>query len=335
MGYTTQIMLFTVLTALVLPQHVYKVNAFNIRHPTSLKNTHTRLGLYRKFYERGWEILSHDTNNNHEVPPELRSNSSPVKNSDSKVVVEIQSTSAFPFLELKPSSSVLRLARSAFLETQTVENEALTTPMTIHVLNFVIFPDPNICEDNGEYIGVPIFGADIVTLPGNKHLVAIDFQPVLPFNNDNESLFPERYSTIESKLKSIHAKYQLGDNAKLPWGGDIPLQAQRFFSPFALWTRLSGDDAVDKVNTIVWDAFQDYLNLYMDFINEVQKHVNDGELMVDTSISENSDRSNYVLTGQSDYIDYRRANDPARPMLQRLYGDDWTERVIAEILFPK
>ena len=334
MGSTTQIM-FSILTAFVLPQHVYQVNAFNTRHPTSLDRPHTQLGLYRKFHERGWESLSHDTNNNHEVPTELRSKSSPVKNSDSNVVVEIHSTSVFPFLRSKSSSSVLRLARSAFLETQTVENEALVTPVTIHVLNFVMFPDPNIREENGEYISVPIFGADIVTLPGNKHLVAIDFQPVLPLNDKNGSLFPVRYSTIESKLKSTHAKYQLGDNAKLPWGGDIPSQAQRFFSPFALWTRLSGDDAVDKVSTVVWDAFQDYLDLYMDLINEVQKHVNDGELMIDASDSKNSERSNCVLKGQSDYIDYRRANDPARPMLQRLYGEDWTERVISEVLFPK
>lgn len=284
----------------------------------------SQLGLYRKFHERGWATLSPDADNISEaVPQDLRTNSSPVKNSDSNVAVEIRSTANFP-----GNTDVLRLARSALLETQTARSDVLISPMTIHVLNFVIFPSTSIRDRvTGEYVGLPIFGADIVSLPGNKHLVAVDFQPVLSLSN--EALLPERYSALESKLKVIHASYQDGESVILPWGGDIPPQAKRFFSPYALWTRLSDDDAVDKVETVVWNAFQDYLDLYMEMIREAQRDLSAGMFVIDATKN-----GNRVAQGQMDYLEYRRANDPARPMLQRLYGEEWTERVIAEVLFP-
>jgi phycoerythrobilin:ferredoxin oxidoreductase len=207
--------------------------------------------------------------------------------------------------------------------------------MTIHVLNFVLFPNPNIrdvSKASDEYVGLPIFGADIVSLPGNKHLVAIDFQPVLPLN-DNSSLLPEQYSAIESRLKSIHARYQRGDDAILPWGGDIPPKASRFFSPYALWTRLSEENAIEKVETVVWDAYQEYLDLYTELMMEVQRGVSSGQFKI-CNANNGDDGNSPTWQGQIDYLEYRRANDPARPMLQRLYGESWTERVIAEVLFP-
>jgi phycoerythrobilin:ferredoxin oxidoreductase len=40
-----------------------------------------------------------------------------------------------------------------------------------------------------------------------------------------------------------------------------------------------------------------------------------------------------AVQGQTDYLNYRRDNDPARPMLKSLYGEEWTEKLIGEILF--
>ncbi|KAL3776316.1 hypothetical protein ACHAWO_002710 [Cyclotella atomus] len=294
----------------------------------------SQLRLYRKFHERAWITLSPDYTNK-QIPTDLRSNSSPVKNSDSNVIAELRSTSTFPSLAPQANDSVLRLARSAFLETQTTKSDVLISPMTIHVLNFVAFPNANIRDaKTGQYIGLPIFGADIVSLPGNKHLVAIDFQPVLPLD-ESSFLLPMAFSAIESKLKSIHSSLQSGENAILPWGGDIPPQARRFFSPYALWTRLGGDndtdDAINKVETFVWEAFQEYLDLYMDMMKVVQQCVSVGLYEIDASLSNDE---NPVKKGQMDYLEYRRVNDPARPMLRRLYGEEWTERVIDEVLFP-
>jgi len=290
------------------------------------------------------------------VPEELKSNASPVKGAPpgTNVVVNLRSISKFPCLAATTTTAdtkddgnreVLRLARSAFLETQSPTSEALITPKTIHVLNFVLFPSPHIYEKNdsdGEscgYLGLPIFGADIVTLPGNKHLVALDFQPVLPLDNDDDgkqkpSLFPRQYLQLEEKLQTIHSKYQKSSSDStplLPWGGDIPPQATRFFSPYALWTRLSDENAMDTVDTVVWQAFQEYTDLYLELMGAVQDDVDAGKLGLG---AQTDDSDNPVLDGQIEYLEYRRTNDPARPMLQRLYGNEWSERVIGDVLFP-
>lgn len=334
-----------------------------------------RINLYRKFHDYAWDKLMTDNDGSKvllydTVPDGLRTNASPVKNASpgTNVVATIRSVSRFPFLELERkvtdeghdnngnidslnNPQVLRLSRTAFLETQTSTKESLITNMTIHVLNFVSFPSACIRHRNDSsnnsgkerYLGLPIFGADIVTLPGNKHLVALDFQPVLPLDEEDEegksiySLFPERYSLFEDRLRTLHSKYQKSDNDSiaplLAWGGDIPEKARRFFSPYALWTRLGDKDAMDTVNTVVWEAFREYTDLYMELMSAVQCDVDSGILEF-THPSTTTINNNPVRRGQLDYLEYRRTNDPARPMLQRLYGNEWSESVIGDVLFP-
>lgn len=323
------------------------------------------LHLYNKFHSYAWEKMHYDDDNSliSTVPDRLKTNSSPVKGSPdgTSVVASIRSISELRRSEEDAPAAeaqAIRLARSAFLETQTSSSEALISPMTIHVLNLVLFPATHIRDPStNAYIGLPIFGADIVTLPGNKHLVALDFQPVLPLNEEDgstsrNSLFPERYSHLETKLKLIHTRYQNNDTpseALLPWGGDIPPQAIRWFSPYALWTRLGDEKAIETVSTTVWDAYREYVDLYFELIDAVQSDLDNGNLnIIVQKEAEEEDvvggeeeechkklaSSNPVLNGQREYLEYRRINDPARPMLQRLYGKEWAEELIDSVLFP-
>lgn len=328
------------------PEHPL-LSLHRAKHQSS-RNVHS-LHSYRKFHDYAWNKLVPDDDATIDtVPDELKTNASPVKGAPpgTNVVANIRSISQFPSLVAGDGGSdgreVLRLARSAFLETQSPTSEALITPMTIHVLNLVLFPSPHIRDGTGECLGLPIFGADIVSLPGNKHLVALDFQPVLPLSGgegkEKSSLIPQQYSHLERKLQTIHSKYQRsksGTTPLLPWGGDIPPQAERFFSPYALWTRLSEEDAMDTVSTVVWEAFQEYTDLYLELMSAVQGDVDAGVLELCSPQEElETNNSNSVLEGQIDYLEYRRTNDPARPMLRRLYGDDWSENVIGKVLFP-
>lgn len=321
------------------------------------------LHLYNKFHNYAWEKMHYDDDNSllSTVPDSLKTNSSPVKGSPdgASVVANIRSISGLRRSENAPAAQAqaIRLARSAFLETQTSSSEALISPMTIHVLNLVLFPATHVRDPStNAYLGLPIFGADIVTLPGNKHLVALDFQPVLPLNEEGGSsrngLFPERYSHLETKLKSIHARYQNNDTpseALLPWGGDIPPQAIRWFSPYALWTRFGDEKAIETVSTTVWDAYREYVDLYFELIDAVQSDLDNGNLNIivqkeseeedvvggeEEEYHKNLASSNPVLNGQREYLEYRRINDPARPMLQRLYGKEWAEELIDNVLFP-
>ena len=305
----------------------------------------------------------------------------------------------------KDGSSSLRLARYAILETMTPSSSSssyssITTTddknnndddddndddndkrsnmisfhQGIHVLNLVLFP--TIHQQNP--IPLPILGMDLVTLPGGKHLIAIDFQPIHPLPHDCEEhtfLFPQQQhddddddddnhttktttttiqSKYETKIKTIHNQYVKQHPNKIIWGGDIPQPAKRFFSPYALWTRLKDEEGLDIIQNQIYIAFCAYFDLYIELLQEVQQQQQQQQQRNEDQSSNNNDCRNgikdddddddmgvdevekafeKVRHGHRDYLTYRRENDPARPMLTRLYGNDWTEDVISEVLF--
>ncbi|WP_019507548.1 phycoerythrobilin:ferredoxin oxidoreductase [Pleurocapsa sp. PCC 7319] len=168
---------------------------------------------------------------------------------------------------------------------------------SLQVLNFVIFPQLN--------YDLPFFGADLVTLPGG-HLIAIDMQPLF---SQNES-YQAKYS--EPIMPMFHAYQQ-----DLPWGGDFPEEAQQYFSPAFLWTRPS---ETEVVKTKVFAAFRDYLHAYINFVEQAVEIHDPQQLSA-------------IQQAQKSYADYRAEKDPARGMLTRLYGSEWTEEYIHGFLF--
>jgi phycoerythrobilin:ferredoxin oxidoreductase len=166
----------------------------------------------------------------------------------------------------------------------------------LQVLNFVIFPHLN--------YDLPFFGGDLVTLPGG-HLIAIDMQPLF-----HDEAYQAKYA---APVMETFRHYQ----AHLPWGGDFPDDAKQFFSPAFLWTRPS---ATEDVQTHVFDAFQDYLKIYCDLVEQAAP-VTD------------PDRLAAIRTAQLNYLHYRAEKDPARGMFRRFYGEEWTEEYIHGFLF--
>ena len=167
---------------------------------------------------------------------------------------------------------------------------------SLQVLNFVIFPQLQ--------YDLPFFGADLVTLPGG-HLIAIDMQPL--FHTEE---YKEKYS---QPLMAKFTEFQ----KELPWGGDFPEEAQQYFSPAFLWTRPEKNETVENQ---VFEAFKYYLHQYVDFVKQA-------EAITDKAQQEE------ILTSHKNYINYRAEKDPARGMLTRLYGEEWTEEYIHGFLF--
>lgn len=167
----------------------------------------------------------------------------------------------------------------------------------LQVLNFVIFPHLN--------YDLPFFGADLVTLPGG-HLIALDMQPL--FSQDKA--YTAKYT---DPIMAMFDSYQ----QDLPWGGDFPTEAQQYFSPAFLWTRPSETEVVE---TTVFAAFKDYLAAYIQFVKQAEEITDPQQLSA-------------ILQAQKSYADYRSKKDPARGMLTRLYGSEWTEEYIHGFLF--
>lgn len=350
-------------------------------------------GTYRRFAEYAWTKLHHLdhlslglSESINPVPPSLKENSSPVKGGihtpeGTMIKIELKSSSASVVQEedghagRAAAGGPIRLARYALLETltprvrlgdevdavdgeeQKEKQEMISIPQAVQVLNLVIFPNTS--------LPLPVLGMDLVTLPGGKHLIAIDFQPTLPppdhEQNDNDSendtkeqtqtsgvLFGKEYQQYETTLQELHQKYVLDQREVMPWGGDIPPKAQRFFSKYALWTRLQdskgdGDggppqqqSALSIIDQQVYQAFCAYFDFYLEMMLEVQEKRGDMNIDNSSKIDQGTDAdadADAIRQGHVDYLNYRRLNDPARPMLTRLFGEEYTEQVISEVLF--
>jgi len=94
----------------------------------------------------------------------------------------------------------------------------------------------------------------------------------------------------------------------------------RFFSPGVIWSKLPKVERSDfLIANQLYTAFKEYLNLYLEILFE--------------SKEANMDLQKELINGQNNYLKYRRDNDPARPMLSTLFGKEFTESLIKEVLF--
>lgn len=287
------------------------------------RTTRKPVGLYAIFAEYAWSKLRSSGLLNMTDEDHITRDSTPQKVDSSFVRIHV--VSARPKVDM-----VIRYARYALLETIATESNSnsLSCLNGTQVLNFVIFPQPNIA------ISTPILGIDLVTLPGGKNLCAIDFQPILSCKcyNDYLKTWPDRYSSFEHRLQQLHAKFV--KDRDLAWGGDIPDEASRFFSPYALWTRFKSDQEFKVLHEDIYPAFTAYVDLYIDLLLHIQSdlcHSTVNKYVHDTREKNDEQKT---IQGQYDYLRYRTEHDPARPMLKRFYGEEWTETLIKTKLFP-
>ena len=80
-----------------------------------------------------------------------------------------------------------------------------------------------------------------------------------------------------------------------------------------------GEEGDQLIETVVRPAFNEYLNLYLD--------------LAASAVPVSDQRREHLLAGQRRYTDYRAEKDPARGMLTRFHGGEWTEAYIHDVLF--
>ena len=168
------------------------------------------------------------------------------------------------------------------------------------VLNFLIIPESK--------YNMPFFGLDFVSLP-NKHLLVLDFQPSIKIEKQFSNPLLEKIINMKNNCH----KY-------LPRAEAMPIEVEKFFSPGLVWSILPIQDSSKYLITnILYSAFKEYLNLYLKTLFEVEE--------VEKKFQKE------IMVGQKNYLTYRKDKDPARPMLSNLFGTEFTESLINDILF--
>ncbi len=307
-------------TSLVLAVAETDTDGDNSGSSTAAFTAKGAVGMYKQYADyamkellsTGW--LKEDSS----VSETLAANEAPARGAKIESIVRITTKALVP----TTSKPLIRYARITLLETIPVDSDDSTISMSsegIQVLNFVVLPN--------DQTTLPVLGIDLVSLPGSKHLLLLDAQPMAqpnPHEDQWESWFNEYVRDDNNESEESSLKYA--------WGGDFPEAVQKYVSKYALWTRLqnlaeSVDDEgttttspmLDAIQGDLFDAFQAHLDTYLELLG---KYAHD----LEAAKGENH---------QPSYLDYRRNNDPAKPMLNSLYGADWTQSLLDNVLFPR
>ncbi len=168
------------------------------------------------------------------------------------------------------------------------------------VLNFLIIPE--------SIFNMPFLGLDFVSLPG-YHLLVLDFQPSI----DLERQFKKEW--LDKLLKIKNNFYH-----QFPCDHEMSQEFSNFFSPALIWMKLPKQTESDYlISNQLFDVFKEYLNLYFEVLYNTNR-VND-------------DLNSEIIKGQNFYLQFRKDKDPARPMLNTLFGSDFAETLLSDILF--
>jgi len=168
------------------------------------------------------------------------------------------------------------------------------------VLNFLIIPE--------SIFNMPFLGLDFVTLPG-YHLLVLDFQPSIQLERQFKKEWLDKLLTIKNNF--YH---------QFPFNQEMSQEFSKFFSPALIWMKLPKQTESDYlISNQLFDVFKEYLDLYFDVLYKTKK--------VD------EDLKSEIVKGKNFYLKFRKDKDPARPMLKTLFGSDFTENLLSDILF--
>ena len=124
----------------------------------------------------------------------------------------------------------------------------------------------------------------------------------------------------DNKLLEKLIKLKNHCHSSLPLAEKMSSDVSRFFSPGVIWSKLPKEEKSDfLIANQLYSSFKEYLNLYLEILFESKE--------ADMYLQKE------LINSQNNYLKYRRDNDPARPMLSSLFGKEFTESLIKEVLF--
>ena len=167
---------------------------------------------------------------------------------------------------------------------------------TSQIFNSVVYPSHR--------FDLPLLGIDFLSFGQVKNLVVMDFQPLF-----QEDAYLEKYIF---PLKALHDSYP-----DLCQGLEMKFyDANQYFSKYLLFAKT---DAA-TVKSRVFEAFQDYLQLYWRLLEAAEPLTNPADIQ-------------RVAQAQKAYDQYSAERDPASGLFSSYFGHDWSERFLHEFLF--
>jgi 15,16-dihydrobiliverdin:ferredoxin oxidoreductase len=164
------------------------------------------------------------------------------------------------------------------------------------ILNSVIYPS--------HHYDLPLLGVDFLSFGKVKNLIVMDFQPLF-----QDEAYLAKYI---APLQSLHDKYpDLSQNLEMK-----SYDANQYFSKYLLFAKTD----VNTVKTRVFEAFKDYLQLYLQMLDAAEPLTNPAAIQ-------------RVLKAQKEYDQYSAERDPASGLFSSYFGHDWSERFLHEFLF--
>jgi 15,16-dihydrobiliverdin:ferredoxin oxidoreductase len=164
------------------------------------------------------------------------------------------------------------------------------------IFNSVIYPNPK--------YRLPLLGIDFLSFGQVKNLIVMDFQPLF-----QDEAYLKKYIY---PLKTLHDKYpDLAQNLEMKF-----YDANQYFSKYLLFAKTDPE----TVKTRVFEAFQDYLNLYW-------------QMLADAEPLDDPEDMQQIVKAQKDYDQYSADRDPASGLFSSYFGHDWSERFLYGFLF--
>jgi 15,16-dihydrobiliverdin:ferredoxin oxidoreductase len=164
------------------------------------------------------------------------------------------------------------------------------------IFNSVIYPS--------HQYDLPLLGIDFLSFGQVKNLIVMDFQPLF-----QDEAYLEKYI---HPLKALHQNYpDLAQDLEMKF-----YDANQYFSKYLLFAKTDPQ----TVKTRVFEAFQDYLNLYWQLLENATPLTEPIEIQ-------------RVVRAQKDYDQYSADRDPASGLFSSYFGHDWSERFLYGFLF--
>jgi 15,16-dihydrobiliverdin:ferredoxin oxidoreductase len=167
---------------------------------------------------------------------------------------------------------------------------------TLEVFNSVVYPSH--CYD------LPLLGIDFLSFGKVKNLIVLDFQPLF-----QDEAYLRKYI---HPLQQLHQQYpDLAQGLEMKF-----YDANQYFSKYLLFAKVSPE----VIPTRVFDAFQDYLQLYWTLLDQAVP-------------SDDPEDMARIIKAQKDYDQYSADRDPAHGLFSSHFGTEWANRFLYEFLF--